>query len=260
MADVEVYSWWFVNKKWTELRRMPTLDKGFEESFREYLYRKINFDVISDIRDTGFGLSYSTLSTVPHELDVICVKDRDLFVFELKHYEVSDITKELVFTFIGKVVDFYFKNAEVLSNYKITMLFVTINKDIDDSIRNLCIAYGVKLIEPSIMTLGTLDYFSRDLQGMAHVLYMESFIQNKLWMKITAYLNFVLASIFYFISIGEIIIRSSSILSIFPEIFLWIGSLFGSWMFIMTIYIKFIKKYNLKEEDIRFLFYSVLYG
>lgn len=163
MAEVEVYSWWFVNKEWDKLRRMPTPDKGFEESFRNYLYTKVNFDVMSDIRDTGFGLSYLTLSTVPHELDVICTKKLDKFVFELKHYKVSDITKELVFTFLGKVMDFYFKNAEVLSNYKITMLFVTINKDVDDSIRKLCIAYGVKLIEPSLMTFGTLDYFSRDL-------------------------------------------------------------------------------------------------
>lgn len=166
MAEVEVYSWWFVNKQWDRLRRMPTPDKGFEESFREYLYRKINFDVMSDARDTGFGLSYSTLSNVPHELDVICTKGRDKFVFELKHHEVSDITKELFFTFLGKVMDFYFNNAKVLSNYKITMLFLTINKDVDDSIRKLCLAYGVKLIEPSLMTLGTLDYFSRDLYQM----------------------------------------------------------------------------------------------
>lgn len=162
MPEIEVYSWLFVHK-WDELKKQPIPDKGFEESFREYLYKKINFDVISDVRDTGFGLSYFTLSTVPHELDVICTKNHDKFVFELKHYEVMDISKELLFTFLGKVIDFYFKNAEVLSNYKITMLFVTINKYVNDSIRKLCIAYGIKLIEPSLMSLGILDHFSRDL-------------------------------------------------------------------------------------------------
>lgn len=160
---VEVYSWWFVHKEWNKLRRMPVPDKGFEESFREYLYRNIEFDIMSDIRDTGFGLSYSTASSVPHELDVICTKKRDKFVFELKHYEVSNITKEIVFTFLGKVIDFYFKNAETLSNYKITMFLVTINNDVDDSTRKLCIAFGIKLIEPSLMTLGILEYFARDL-------------------------------------------------------------------------------------------------
>lgn len=164
MAEVEVYSWLFVHKEWDKLKRMPTPDKGFEESFREYLYnKKINFDVMSDVRDTAFGLSYQTLSNIPHELDVICIKDRDLFVFELKHYEVSNITKEIIFTFLGKVMDFYFKNAEVLSNYKITMFLVTINKKVDDSTRKLCITYGIKLIEPSLMTLGILDYFVRSL-------------------------------------------------------------------------------------------------
>lgn len=163
MAEVEVYSWWFVNKEWDKLRRMPTPDKGFEESFRNYLYTKVNFDLMSDVRDTGFGLSYQTLSNIPHELDVICIKDRDLFVFELKHYEVSNITKEIIFTFLGKVMDFYFKNAEVLSHYKIIMFLVTINNNVDDSTRKLCITYGIKLIEPSLMTLGILDYYVRDL-------------------------------------------------------------------------------------------------
>ena len=163
MDMVEAYSWAFIHKRWDELRRMPIPDKGFEESFREYLYGKIGFNIASDIRDTGFGLSYSTFSCVPHELDVICVKDKDLFAFELKHYEVSDITKEIVFTFLGKVTDFYFKNAEILSSYKIILLLLTINRSVDDSIRKLCIAYGIKLIEPTLMTLGTMDYFSRDL-------------------------------------------------------------------------------------------------
>ncbi len=163
MEMVEAHSWLFIHKEWDNLKRRPTLDKGFEESFREYLNKKIEPDVMSNVRDTGFGLSYSTVSSVPHELDVICTKASHKFAFELKHYEVSNITKEIIFTFLGKVMDFYFKNAEVMSNYKITMFLVTINKDVDDSIRKLCIAYGIRLIEPSLMTLGTLDYFSRDL-------------------------------------------------------------------------------------------------
>ena len=60
-------------------------------------------------------------------------------------------------------MDFYFRNAEVLSNYKITMFLVTINRNVSDSIRKLCLTYGTKLIEPCIMTLGTMDYFARDL-------------------------------------------------------------------------------------------------
>jgi len=163
MVEVETCSWIFVCKVWNKLMRRPIPDKGFEESFREYLYLKINFDNISNVRDLGLGLSYSTFSGVSHELDAICKKKRNLFVFELKHYEVSNITKEIVFTFWGKVVDFYLQNAEILSNYKINLLLVTINRNIDDSIRKLCIALGIKLIEPSLMTLGTMDYLTKDL-------------------------------------------------------------------------------------------------
>ena len=43
------------------------------------------------------------------------------------------------------------------------MFLVTINRNVDDSVRKLCLIYGIKLIEPSIMTLGVMDYFARDL-------------------------------------------------------------------------------------------------
>lgn len=163
MGEVELYSWWFVNKEWDKLRRMPTPDQGFEESFREYLYRKVPFDAVSDTGDMGLGLSYSTLSGTAHELDVICRRDKNLFIFELKHYQVSVLTKEIVFTFLGKVLDFYFKNVTVLSQYKLIMLLVTTNRNVDESIRKLCLTYGIKLVEPNRMTLGILDYFGRDL-------------------------------------------------------------------------------------------------
>lgn len=163
MEEVEIYSWLFIYKEWDKLQRMPIPDKGFEDSFRKYIYEKIKPDVMSDIRDIGFGLSYSSLSTVPHELDVICSKKYEKFVFELKHYSESRITKDMIFTFLGKVIDFYLKNVALLSNYKITMFFVTINKYLDESIRKLCLAYGIKLIEPSLMTLGVIGYFAGDL-------------------------------------------------------------------------------------------------
>lgn len=163
MNKVEILSWFFVYKEWNKFQRLPTQDKGFEETYREYLYNNLKFDLVSDTRDIGFGLSYSTLSSVNHELDIIVTKENSKFVFELKHYEVSDITKELIFSFLGKVIDFCFKNPKILLDYRITMLFLTTNKNINDIIRKLCIVFGIKLIEPSLMTLETLDYFSRDL-------------------------------------------------------------------------------------------------
>lgn len=162
MSDVELFSWFFVYKEWGRLRRLPIPDKGFEESFREYIYNKLNFDKMSHIRDMGFGLSYPSFSDTPHEIDIICSKDKEIYVFETKHYTTGNITKDIVFTFLGKVLDYYLKNAEVLSDYNITLLIVTINKTIDDPIRKLCLAYGIKLIEPSMMTPSVIDYFARD--------------------------------------------------------------------------------------------------
>lgn len=163
MDEIEIYSWFFVYKEWDKLKRMPIPDKGFEDSFREYIYEKIKPDVMSNKGDIGFGLSYSTLSTVPHELDIIFTKGHEKSVFELKHYSQSQITKEIIFTFLGKVIDFYLRNSALLSNYRITMYFVTINRDMDDSIRKLCLAYGIKLIEPSLMTINVLHHYAGEL-------------------------------------------------------------------------------------------------
>jgi len=163
MIDVELFSWLFVYSEWDKLQRMPTPDKGFEDEFRDYIYRQVHFDVVSTKRDLGLGLSRRSLSETPHELDVVCSKNSELFVFELKHYEVSDLSKDIVFTFLGKLIDFYLGNVSVLSGYRVNPLLVTVSRKVDDSVRRLCLTYGVKLIEPSLMTVGVMDYFARDL-------------------------------------------------------------------------------------------------
>jgi len=163
MIEVELFSWLFVHSEWDKLRRMPIPDKGFEDEFRDYIYRNVHFDVVSTKRDLGLGLSRRSLSGAPHELDIVCSKDSELFVFELKHYEVSVLTKEIVFTFLGKLIDFYLANLSMLASYCINPLLVTTKRDVDDTVRKLCLTYGVKLIEPSLMTVNVLGYFARDL-------------------------------------------------------------------------------------------------
>ena len=175
MIETEVFSWLFVHSEWDKLTRMPTPDKGFEDEFRDYICRNVHFEVVSTKRDLGLGLSRRSLSGAVHELDVICSKGSELFVFELKHYEVSGLNKEIVFTFLGKLVDFYLANASVLSSYRIIPLLVTVSRTVDDTIRKLCLTYGVKLVEPSMMTLAVMDHFARDLyskvaQGNSEIL------------------------------------------------------------------------------------------
>ena len=43
------------------------------------------------------------------------------------------------------------------------MYFIAIDKNLDDSIRKLCLAYGIKLIEPSLKTLAVLEHFAVNL-------------------------------------------------------------------------------------------------
>jgi len=163
MNEIEAFSWYFVKKVWGTTKRIPIPDEGFEDNFRNYLNRSIDLNLISSVRDMGFGLSYTSLSQVQHEIDLICIKEQDFHVFELKKYQATEITKEIVFTFLGKVFDYYAKNFQYLSNYRIIMFLMTVNNNIDETIRKLCLSYGIKLIEPNMMSIGTLEYFLRDL-------------------------------------------------------------------------------------------------
>jgi len=92
MIDAEIYSWLYVYKEWGKQIRRPIPDKGFESNFREYIYEKIKPDVMSEVKDMGFGLSLLSLSGIPHELDIIFSKRREKVIFELKHYSESKIT------------------------------------------------------------------------------------------------------------------------------------------------------------------------
>lgn len=162
-----MFSWLYVARRWPQQPEEEKLhqlnDEGFEEIFRKYLYSKIEFDTVSVTRDMSFGLSLSSLSGMPHELDSICRKGNDIFTFELKHYKEFEITKEIVFTFLGKTLDFYFKNAIYIPENRITMYLVTDNENIENSVRRLCIAFGIKLVEPKLMTMRVLEFFLRDM-------------------------------------------------------------------------------------------------
>ncbi|MEM5810242.1 MAG: hypothetical protein QW156_05120 [Candidatus Aenigmatarchaeota archaeon] len=89
---------------------------------------------------------------------MICSKTYEKSICELKHCSESKITKDMIFIFLGKVFNYYLKNAKDFAKY-----IITINKDLDASIRKLCLAYGIKLIEPSLKTLAVLEHFAVDL-------------------------------------------------------------------------------------------------
>lgn len=151
----------FIRKKWPTILRNSDKDEGFEDNLRNYLSDKINPDSISTPKDMGLANKLRSFSGVKHELDIILEIDKHIGIFEAKKYDSSGLSKEVVFTFIGKVLDFYINNAENLSKHRISMYLITTNKDIDQNVRELCIAYGIKLIEPNCYTFGFMDYCLR---------------------------------------------------------------------------------------------------
>ncbi len=132
-------------------------------SFRDYLFSRSRFDITSDVHELNMGLSLRALSGANHELDAIGVSGREVHIFELKHYEASEITKEIVFTFLGKVLDFYLGNVELLSTYRIVMYLVTTKISVDLVVKRLCLTYGIKLIHGSRKTLAVLERLLREM-------------------------------------------------------------------------------------------------
>jgi hypothetical protein len=157
----------------------------------------------------------------------------------------------------------------ILKNMKKKLLFFTPKCFIYCTIGHISLlSFAISFF--SINKTGILFLYSAGItQGIADIFYIESFIKNNKTMKLLAYLSFILAVGFLFLYFeNEPIIGSApllspiieTVLSIIIDVGLLGTGILGSWAFPISIYVKFIKKYNIKEEDIRFLFYSVLYG
>ncbi|MBE2228443.1 MAG: hypothetical protein IAE93_13895 [Ignavibacteria bacterium] len=161
---IEKWAWWFVSKEWPKIQRKPKPDQGFEEEFKNYLFNKEIIDTINNFHDLSLGaFSLKSFSNVNHELDVVATKNSDLLVFELKNYAHGGLNKEIVLVFWGKFIDFYFRNYLILKDYNINLFIVLASSQIDENIRDLCSAFGIKLIEPEYMTINVLSYFTNNL-------------------------------------------------------------------------------------------------
>jgi hypothetical protein len=112
-------------------------------------------------RDFGRGLE--TLSGVPHELDFIGWSDNDVYVFELKLYEVTELPKEMILAFYQKTLDFYLKNIEYFKGQRVHLYLPTRFAPIDDAMRMICLAYGIVLIDNELYPPRLIEYYASDM-------------------------------------------------------------------------------------------------
>lgn len=119
----------------------------YEDYLRASLGSSLALDFISSKRDMGMGQGLASRSGLRHELDLIARKHSYYFIFELKHYAHSQLTKDMLLVFNQKVLDFYVENYRLLKTLKLYRVFVTRSSNIDESLRQFCALWGILLLD-----------------------------------------------------------------------------------------------------------------
>jgi len=110
------------------------------------------------IRDFGRGLK--TLSRVQHELDYIGWSGNDIYVYEFKLYEATELPKEMILAFYHKVLDFYLGNVDYFTGLRVHLFLSTRCTPIDNSIRMLCFSFGIVLIDTELYPPPMIEYYA----------------------------------------------------------------------------------------------------
>jgi hypothetical protein len=150
---IVTFSWYYVRKYFghTYPKLFDKQDEGFEDQFREFVFRELKAITVSETHDLGFGKSLESLSGLTHEIDLIAKWDGLLVVFELKNCTVD---KTMVLNFQQKCLDYFLQNEHMLKENCLEKVFLTSSTVTDMRIRNFCIIWGIRLIDFSQTPLG----------------------------------------------------------------------------------------------------------
>lgn len=147
------FSWYYVRKYFghTYPKLLGKQDEGFEDQFREFVFRELRPITVSDTHDLGFGKSLGSLSGLTHEIDLVAKWDGLLVVFELKNCIVD---KTMVLNFQQKCLDYFLENVHVLKETCLEKVFLTNSTITDIRIRSFCLIWGIRLVDFSQVPLG----------------------------------------------------------------------------------------------------------
>lgn len=153
-----IFSHKFLKKVWPHSERTDEPNRGFQRAFYKYISDCRLFQTVA-YTTFDFGSELNTLSEVPHELDIIGWINNEIHIFELKHYEAQEISKDMIFSFLQKVLDFYFKNVHRLRTFRLRLFFVTRGL-ISDHMRQICFTWGITPIDPELYPLPIIEYYA----------------------------------------------------------------------------------------------------
>ncbi len=153
IEQITTYSWYFLKRFFghTYPKLPDKKDDGFEDQFREYVFRELKPITVSDTHDLGFGSSLNSLSGLSHEIDLVAKWDELIVVYELKN---CFIDKNMVINFQQKCLDYFLENEKLLASNCLERIFLTTSTVNDNRIRNFCAIWGIRLIDASQVPIG----------------------------------------------------------------------------------------------------------
>ena len=158
------FSWYYVRKYFghTYPKLFDKQDEGFEDQFREFVFRELKAITVSETHDLGFGKSLESLSGLAHEIDLIARWDGLVVVFELKNCTVD---KTMVLNFQQKCLDYFLENVHVLKETCLERVFLTNSTITDIRIRSFCLIWGIRLVDFSQVPLGQCKLWLENLSS-----------------------------------------------------------------------------------------------
>jgi len=165
---ITTFAWYYVRYFFghTYPKIFDKQDEGFEDQFREFVFRELKAITVSDSHDLGFGKGFGSLSGLSHEIDLVAKWDGLLVVFELKNCQVD---KNMILNFQQKCLDYFLQNEGILRENCLEKVFLTSSTINDIRIRNFCIIWGIRLVDFSQTPIGQCKLWLEKLASDADI-------------------------------------------------------------------------------------------
>jgi hypothetical protein len=115
-------------------------------ALRDYMTRVGVFSAVFGPGEFGLGLGASSRSGVRHEIDLVGFTEREMSVFEVKHYPGAQIDKSVISEFILKLIDMVCGTPSTY-DYNLRLYLVTCG-ELDVPTRRLAMQWGITCVEP----------------------------------------------------------------------------------------------------------------
>lgn len=165
---ITTFAWYYIKRFFghTYPKLSDKQDQGFEDQFREFIFRELKPITVSASHDLGFGNDFQSLSGLSHEIDLVAKWDGLLVAFELKNCQVD---KDMILTFQQKCLDYFLQNENILKANSLEKVFLTSSTINDIGVRQFCLIWGIRLVDFSQVPIGQCKLWLEELGSVPDI-------------------------------------------------------------------------------------------